>query len=157
MRIHHLKTWPIGFRALKRGTKTYELRKDDRHFEVGDTLHLEEYDPEQPEFTGAELWFGVSYITKSGDFPGLEPGYCILGIQRTPAPTAPNYVTITSGLRGHFAVLVDGSDGEPIQTGVGSYKTAEAAVDEAVDWAREVGVPFRFEGYDETGKKVTAS
>jgi len=52
-----------------------------------------------------------------------------------------DYVTVTSGLRGYFAVLVDGETSEPIQTGIGSYRTAEAAVPEARSWAEAEGVP----------------
>ncbi|MCW2077937.1 UNVERIFIED_ORG: hypothetical protein M2193_000112 [Bradyrhizobium japonicum] len=57
----------------------------------------------------------------------------------------PLYVTITSGMRGFFAVLIDGSDGfpEPVQTGIGSYKTPELAKPEAIAWAKAEGLEFR--------------
>jgi len=57
----------------------------------------------------------------------------------------PLYVTTTSGMRGFFAVLVDDSDGfpEPVQSGIGSYKTAEEAAGEAIDWARAEGLEFK--------------
>ncbi len=42
-------------------------------------------------------------------------------------------VGVTSGLRGYFAVLYD-QDG-PIQSGVGSYKSAKEAMVEAREWA----------------------
>lgn len=51
------------------------------------------------------------------------------------------YVTITSGLRGYFAVLV--VDDEPWETGLGSYKTAEDAVPEAKSWAEAEEIPYR--------------
>lgn len=51
------------------------------------------------------------------------------------------YVTITSGLRGYFVVHI--VDGEPWQTGAGSYRTADAAVPEGLSYARAEGIPFR--------------
>jgi hypothetical protein len=47
------------------------------------------------------------------------------------------YLTTSHGLRGWFAVLVDDSNGfpEPVQTGYGSYETAEEARKEAEEWA----------------------
>lgn len=38
--IHELKTDPEVFDAVARGEKTFEIRKDDRGFSVGDTLLL---------------------------------------------------------------------------------------------------------------------
>jgi hypothetical protein len=52
MAIHRLKTWPAYFEAIRQHTKGFELRKDDRGFEVGDLLILEEYDPSREHYTG---------------------------------------------------------------------------------------------------------
>jgi len=41
----HLKTWPKYFEAVERGTKTFEIRRNDRPFTVGTKLVLHEYDP----------------------------------------------------------------------------------------------------------------
>lgn len=43
---------PEFFRAVTDGRKTFELRKDDRGFSVGDHLVLAEWDGE--DFTGRE-------------------------------------------------------------------------------------------------------
>ena len=48
---HALKTWPVYFKAVKEGSKTFEVRKDDRKFHVGDKVLLQEYDLEEG-FTG---------------------------------------------------------------------------------------------------------
>lgn len=55
------------------------------------------------------------------------------------------YVTTTSGMRGFFAVLIDESEGfpEPVQSGIGSYKTVEGAQAEARDWALAEGIEYR--------------
>lgn len=44
-RVHVLKAWPEPFAAVVRGVKRFEVRKDDRGFEVGDRLVLREYEP----------------------------------------------------------------------------------------------------------------
>lgn len=42
---HELKIWPAFFAAVAEGTKTFEFRKDDRKFGVGDILILREWNP----------------------------------------------------------------------------------------------------------------
>jgi hypothetical protein len=70
-----------------------------------------------------------------------------------PAP----YVTITSGMRGYFAVLMwwndEGDDGvklpagqgfwEPWQSGIGSYRNEAGAILEARQWAQAEGLEYR--------------
>ncbi len=72
-----------------------------------------------------------------------------------------SYVTITSGMRGYFAVLLSWDEEcgccTPWETGVGSYETAEETIPEAVSWARDEGIAFRFTGYDEHGVAVGLS
>lgn len=50
------------------------------------------------------------------------------------------HITVTHGLRGYFACMVD--DEGPIASGFGSYGTADVAADEAKDWAKSEGLPF---------------
>src|SRR3954470_11426726 len=40
---HELKCWPEFYKALVSGEKTFELRKNDRGFRVGDVLWLREW------------------------------------------------------------------------------------------------------------------
>jgi hypothetical protein len=79
MTEHHLKTWPEYFKAIYSGSKTFELRKDDRGFFPGDRLYLREWNPETEEYTGRLLCKRVSYALR--DFPGVEPGYVIMALQ----------------------------------------------------------------------------
>jgi hypothetical protein len=79
--IHELKTWPKYFDMVNLGLKTFELRKDDRDFELGDTLVLKEYLPEEKQFTGNEIRVLVVSILRHDEFPGLVFGYVVMGIE----------------------------------------------------------------------------
>lgn len=81
--IHELKTWPRFFQPLLDGIKKFELREDDRNFQVGDILNLREYIPETSDYSGRFIKFMVVYKLTHADFPkGIQPGYCILGLQQ---------------------------------------------------------------------------
>ncbi len=77
--IHVLKTWPEVFRDVWDAKKTFEFRKDDRGFRVGDTLTLREWNPEIEAYTGYSLDVYVSYLLRGGQF-GLPEGYVIMQI-----------------------------------------------------------------------------
>lgn len=77
--IHNLKTHKEYFYEVFIGHKTFELRKNDRDFKVGDTLILEEYNPIIKDYTGKSLARKVIYILEGGKF-GLEEGYVIMSI-----------------------------------------------------------------------------
>jgi hypothetical protein len=78
---HELKTWPLYWQQVHDGAKTFELRKDDRGFRVGDDLVLREFDSKDG-YTGNALTVRVTYICRDVPEFGLEPGYCILGISK---------------------------------------------------------------------------
>jgi hypothetical protein len=80
MTTHDLKTWPNGFEALIQGVKPFELRRGDRGFKAGDILMLREYFPETQTYSGRYLRARVLYVTEYGEFPGLMPGFVIMGI-----------------------------------------------------------------------------
>lgn len=67
---------PEYFQAVIDGRKTFELRRDDRGFSIGDTLALTEWNGS--DYTGREYRCKIDYILK--DYTGLNPGYAILGI-----------------------------------------------------------------------------
>jgi hypothetical protein len=74
---HELKTWPEYFAALLDGTKTFEYRRNDRGFRVGDVLHLREWDSITGHYTGREMRRRVTYVLStdvSGDFVVLALG-----------------------------------------------------------------------------------
>lgn len=76
---HELKVWTEFWDDLDMGIKTFEVRKNDRDFKVGDTLVLKRYDPIKQEYTGRSTIRRIAYILHGGQF-GIEQGYCILGI-----------------------------------------------------------------------------
>jgi hypothetical protein len=78
MTTHTVKSWPEYFEAIADGTMTFNLRKDDRGYEVGDLIEFEEYRPSVGEYTGETVTCRIGYILK--DFDGLMPGYVILGL-----------------------------------------------------------------------------
>lgn len=55
------------------------------------------------------------------------------------------YVSVTQGMRGYFAVLIDETNGfpEPVQTGIGSYASFKEAKIEAQEWARIEGIEYK--------------
>lgn len=76
--IHELKIAPEYFEAVAKGAKQFELRKDDRNFQVGDFVMLKEYD--NGAYTGR--WLGyllISYVLRDCPQYGLQDGYCIIG------------------------------------------------------------------------------
>lgn len=79
--VHKLKTWPAQFHEVWWDRKPFELRKNDRDFQVGDILCLQEYDPETCTYSGKEVLRSVTYVLNA-PFEGLQDGYCILGIRR---------------------------------------------------------------------------
>lgn len=53
------------------------MRKNDRDYQVGDSVTLREWDGEQ--YTGNEITVGIKYILKNCPEYGLADGYCIFG------------------------------------------------------------------------------
>lgn len=78
--IHSLKTWPEYFQAVEDGRKRFELRVNDRDFQAGDWLWLQEWNPETRAYSGRESWMRVTYIAQ-GVF-GLPDNVCVMSIER---------------------------------------------------------------------------
>jgi len=55
MRVIKKKIWPEYFNLISCGKKKYELRLGDFRPEVGDTLLLQEWDPDTKSYTGREV------------------------------------------------------------------------------------------------------
>ncbi|GEO68048.1 ASCH/PUA domain-containing protein [Levilactobacillus spicheri] len=74
---HELKIQPDYFKAVFMGTKTFEIRKNDRGYKVGDMLILKEWVPENKRYTGKIVARKVTYIT---DYQ-QKPGYIVMAIK----------------------------------------------------------------------------
>jgi len=85
MATHELKTDPEVFEESEKGRKRFEIRFNDRDYQVGDMLHIREtkYSGAQMtngaplEYTGREDWMKVRYILR-GPAYGLEAGWVIM-------------------------------------------------------------------------------
>jgi len=77
---HRLKTWPKYFSDIRNGSKPFEVRLNDRNFQVDDDLELYEWNPKTGRATGNVLARTVTYVLHGGQF-GIENGYCVLGIK----------------------------------------------------------------------------
>jgi len=58
---HELKTWPVAFWDVVFGAKTFEVRRNDRNFKVGDFLVLKEYEPKTKKYSGEEIVVQIDY------------------------------------------------------------------------------------------------
>ena len=72
--IHEIKLGTEFFDDALSNKKTFELRKNDRDYRVGDLLEMKEY--ANGAETGRTLTKYISYILE--DYTGLAEGYCIL-------------------------------------------------------------------------------
>lgn len=75
---HRLKTIQPYFDRVKIGDKTAEFRLNDRDFQVGDILILEEYDPKTSSYSSHSIKAKVSHVLR--EFKGIESGYCMLSL-----------------------------------------------------------------------------
>lgn len=58
------KIWPENFELVKSGKKKFEIRLADFDIKEGDTLVLEEWNPETKEYTGRKIEKVVNYVHK---------------------------------------------------------------------------------------------
>lgn len=98
--VHAVKCYPKYFAPLSTGEKTFEVRKNDRPYRVGDYLAVNEFVPESedpyddiPEiptstdqrradggrYSGKCLIFKITYILDDSSF--CKEGFVILGLR----------------------------------------------------------------------------
>lgn len=76
MKEHAIKLSHVFFDDVISGVKTFELRKDDRNYQVGDMLVMSEVLDDK--LTGRVIRATIIY--KLDGYLGLVKDYCILGI-----------------------------------------------------------------------------
>ena len=79
--VHELKILPHYFVEVKTNKKTFEVRKNDRNFQVGDELLLREYFGEKYGFSGEICHRKIIYIFFGGQY-GIESDTVILGLSK---------------------------------------------------------------------------
>lgn len=79
-KIHYVKCESTFFEDVVNNYKPFEVRKNDRDYRAGDDMVLREWDKALQEFTGREDRVTIIYLLEN--YPGIEPGYCVLRIER---------------------------------------------------------------------------
>jgi len=77
---HILKCHPQFFKDIASGKKQFEVRKNDRKYEVNDQITLREYDPISKKYSGKELDFSITYVLKN--FDGIKKNWVIMAIKQ---------------------------------------------------------------------------
>ena len=78
-KTHQLKTLEWSFDAIMSGTKRFEIRNNDREFQVGDFLHLRRFHDSEfgdAYYTGEETYVRILYLTSFEQ----KSGFVVLGI-----------------------------------------------------------------------------
>ena len=84
MAIIKKKTWTKDFSLIESGKKKFDLRLSDFNIQEGDTLVLEEWNPEKKEYTGRTIEKEVNFVFKFNldDFGQKEQieekGLCVI-------------------------------------------------------------------------------
>jgi hypothetical protein len=86
---HILKSWPRFFDAIRLGTRTHELRRNDRDFQVGDLLELHEFEYSTMKYTGRTCIAEITSITSAREpcavsDEALHRDFCILSVRLVP-------------------------------------------------------------------------
>lgn len=80
MKTHYLKTWSKYFKPVVSGEKTFEIRINDRNYQIGDILVLQEYDFDTQTYTGDAFRVIVAYIFYGGRF-GIDDSMVVMAIK----------------------------------------------------------------------------
>jgi hypothetical protein len=76
---HRLKIMPEYFNDVIDKKKLFEIRKDDRNYEVGDLILLQEF--KSNKYTGREWLVQITHLLRDAPQFGLQEGYVILSIK----------------------------------------------------------------------------
>ena len=81
-KIHKLKVWLKYYSEIENENKTFELRKNDRGFQVNDYLYLQPFDNDKnKEVAIGRTLAKITYILSDAKEFGLTEGYAILGLK----------------------------------------------------------------------------
>ncbi|AXC53654.1 MULTISPECIES: DUF3850 domain-containing protein [Bacillus] len=60
---HNLKINKEYFNPVIKEIKTFEIRKNDRNFQLGDKITLKEWDAKTKQYTGRKVNIVITYLT----------------------------------------------------------------------------------------------
>lgn len=78
MKSINLKLVQPYYSQIEQRIKPFEVRKNDRNYEVGDVLFLQEWIPEEERYTGSWIQREITYIFDDPNY--VKEGFVILGI-----------------------------------------------------------------------------
>jgi len=78
MTCHKLKTIQPYYGLTVHGYKLFEIRLNDRDFQVGDEALLELWDPIKKAYMGSSKLFEITCIVSA---IGLKKGYVVFGLE----------------------------------------------------------------------------
>lgn len=79
MKVHELKCHSDPFQSVYTGVKSFEIRVNDRDYQIGDTLHLKEYDPKNNSYSGRWCSKRITYMIRGGNY-GLPDDLVVMAI-----------------------------------------------------------------------------
>lgn len=77
-KIHEIKTLTIFFERIIDSSKKFEVRFNDRDYQTGDIVILNEYDKENQTFSGRYIKAEITYVLNN--YEGLKEGFVVFGI-----------------------------------------------------------------------------
>jgi hypothetical protein len=107
MKKHTLKCWPVFFAPILTGEKPFEIRLNDRDYEVGDILRLEEW--EAPVVDPLCAHHGSSTIFAKAD----EPLECTCFLGRYTGRVAERFITYITDFAQQPSYVVMGLGDSP--------------------------------------------
>lgn len=88
MKLHELKILHKYLIDVSLGIKTFELRKNDRDYQVGDLIHFIDVKEDKTTSKSIEPYiyedqlYRITYVLKDVEKYGLDKDYCILAIKK---------------------------------------------------------------------------
>lgn len=76
---HELKIWPQYYCRVADGSKTFEVRNNDRGFQPGDTVVLREWDPTIVERNNYEEYIGIKEWKEAYGYTRKDPLNFVVG------------------------------------------------------------------------------
>lgn len=75
---HSIKCESFFYESVDSGEKTFEIRKMDRPYKMGDNVILQEF--KDGKYTGRECTFRIGLVLDPLLFKGISKGYCVFSL-----------------------------------------------------------------------------